>query len=128
MPRMENLIFDVPTDTQVKGIALAWAEGMIAASLADLLYIANDRGQGRPPPINLLSFGYLRWSDVWSDIAYNDNNPSAEFSRLRTFAVDYCKTSLADFAPVLTQLTLGPTYDIPGKYDNISVLQPYWLS
>ena len=123
MPKFDSLIDDVTTDTQVKGIALTWVDEMIAAGLSDRVH-----GKGLPPPINVLAFGSLRHGDAWSDSAYTDNSPYDDFSVLRTFAVDYCTTSLGDSAPVLTQVTWGPTCGIPDKYKNISILQPYWLS
>ena len=96
---------------------------MIAAGLSDGVHGSNDSGKGLPPPINILAFGSLRHPDVWSDRSTSLD----DFTTLRTFAVDYCKTSMGEFAPVLSQVTWGPPCGILDKYEDISILQPYWL-
>ncbi|KAL8786298.1 MAG: hypothetical protein Q9195_008258 [Heterodermia aff. obscurata] len=128
MPEIDDLLPHINTDTQVKGIALSWVDEMIAAGLSDGVDGTNDSGEGLPPPINVLAFGNLRHTDVWSDSTYSNSAPWKDFTTLRTFAVDYCKNSMGDFAPVLTQVTWGPTCGIPDQYEDISILQPYWLS
>lgn len=128
MPEIDSLIAHVPAHTQVKGIALTLVDEMIAAGISDRVHGTIDSRKGLPPPINLLAFGSLRYSDVWSDSSYTDGRPLNEFPKLRTFAIDYCTTSSGDLAPVLTQVSHGPTCGIPDKYENISILQPYWLT
>ena len=127
MPETDNLIPHILVDTQVKGIALTWIDQMIAAGLPDGVHGANDSGKGLPPPINILAFGSLRHPDVWSDSSYRVSISSNDFTTLRTFAVDYCTTSMGEFAPVLSPVTWGTTCGMPDKYEDISILQPYWL-
>ena len=122
MPKMDGLIIDILTSSQIKGIALSWLDEMIAAGLPGRSHGANGIGNGLPPPIKVLAFGCLRYADVWSDSSYAEVFPPAYFTMLRTFAVDYFKTSLGHFAPVLTQVTWGPECGLP-----FDVLRPYWL-
>ena len=110
-------------DAVIKGLALSFFESF-----------RSSDGKERESPIResalieVVSIGALRYRDIRDGSIADGSSMKDDFLTLRTFSVDFRKTSDGVGAPLLTQVAKGSTSGIQDTYKNISVLQPYWLT
>lgn len=113
----------------------------LATTMMDLIRSSPDR---RIPleengcavlELKTIALGALTYRDVYVGEKWREANTSLDIStlnqtddylQLRVYHVDYCYTVLGKHSPLLTLMTKGCPWDFP-PYDDIKILQPYWL-
>lgn len=107
-----------------KGLALWFMENVLAARTA----LGKASYHSVIPSIEVFAFGALTYRDVWNETITGQISVRDEYLTLRTFSVEYLKKSDSTYTPVLTQTAKGSTIDLSKTYDDISILEPYWLA
>ena len=100
LPETNTLVTFMTMNAVIKGLALSFAE-----SLRSTPPVLNGQVSGLflgYAPIELLSVGALRYRDVWDGSIADDSSMKDDFFTLRTFSVDFRKTSDGACAPLLT--------------------------
>ena len=114
-------------DAVVKGLCLSFVEDLIKVTILDRAAHHEMSDSGEPPQLDIIAFGALEYRDVWDGRLGYDESIKNDVQTLSTYSIDYRRVSNKSYGPLLTLIAKGSTGSIIGTYDNISILQQYWL-
>ena len=114
-------------DAMVKGLCLSFLEDLVRATIFDRATHHKMGGSGEPTQLDIIALGALEYRDVWDSSLGYDESIKNDVRTLSTYSIDYRRASNKSYGPLLTLIAKGSTGSIVGTYDNISILQQYWL-
>lgn len=83
----------------------------------------------RPPILETVALGILRYKDIFAGIAaQHDDKKLDGFLRLRVYHVEYHHNFQGDCIPIVTLISKGTTDDIEHSCHNVKILESEWMA